>query len=302
MNNQVCCVCQSPDYTVLFPGRGLDRDLTPEHIAARKGSINTAYRHNWVRCRHCGLVYVTPPPREDVLAALYTESDQSGYDREVGHLVYTYGRYLAQYQSWIVKRSLALDIGAGNGFFLATLKQFGFAKVIGIEPSTTACKAATEDIRPLLINRMFSAKDFAPGSVDFTSCFQTLEHCYRPDLFVEELAAVLSEGGIVFCVCHDAGALGVKLLGARHPIVNAGHLTLFNRKTLTMLFSSRFDVLAVFPIRNRYSLSYWISLLPIGDAQKCCLTRPAARLHLETKTLDLNLGNMGLIARRKVRE
>lgn len=293
-----CHLCGTDDYQVLFPGNSRQLTLRAEHIAAREGGITQQYRHNWVRCNHCGLVYVNPVPDPHELEALYRESDQGGYDREIDNVVHTYSKYLSRYLKLLPKRGLALDVGAGSGFFLQAMLRLGFRKVVGFEPSSSAYQKASPEIKPHIINGPFSEDAISPGSVDLITCFQTLEHLPNPGETLARFAGLLRPGGLVMVVAHNFASLGVRLLGVRHPIVNAGHLTLFDPLTIRGLFARRFDVIDVFKVVNRYSLHYWLSLLPVNERLKRGMTKAVSNLGLSRVTLDLSLGNMAIVARK----
>ena len=298
MKNVDCYICGKNDATTLFPGNMSDSDLRPEHIAARQGAINKEFMYNWVRCNTCGLVYVNPVPDKEKLERLYAESDQRAYTDEVDNLSKTYCKYLYRYGKHLTRRGTALDIGAGSGFFLKALKEFGFQNVTGLEPSVSACASAPDDLRGLIKNTSFDERDFVPGSMDFISCMQTLEHVFFPNQLIDSLARVLADNGLVYIVTHNFGAIGVKIFGARHPIVNAGHLALFDEKTLRKLLEKKFDVIDVFKISNRYSLKYWTSLFPMNPKLKSVLTKVLEKTRLASIPLTLSMGNIGIIARK----
>ena len=293
-----CHLCGTDDYRVVFPGNSRQLTLRAEHIAAREGGITQQYRHNWVRCNRCGLVYVNPAPDPQELEALYRESDQSGYDQEVDNVVYTYSRYLSRYLNLLPDRALALEVGAGDGFFLKAMLDLGFQKVVGFEPSTPSYQKAPPEIRPHIINGPFAEDALAPGSVDLITCFQTLEHLPTPGKTLAGFSRLLRPGGLVMVVAHNFDSLGVRLLGVRHPIVNAGHLALFDPLTLRKIFASHFEVIDVFKIVNRYSLHYWLSLVPVNERLKARMGRAVSSLGLSSLTLALSLGNMAIVARK----
>lgn len=299
MRNVNCCLCGSDNYRVMFTGNSADTVLEAKHIAARRGSVNKEYSYTWVRCKNCGLVYANPIPDIGIIESLYKSSDQGCYSQEIENISRTYEKYLYKYKKYILNRGTALDVGAGNGFFLKSLLNFGFEIVRGIEPSLTTCNGAPDDIKPFLINDTFDEKYFKAGSIDLISCFQTLEHVYRPDKIIEGFSKLLSKNGIVYCIVHNFGAMAVKVLGAKHPIVTAGHITLFDLNTLNKMFSKYFDVLEVFSVSNRYSLRYWISLLPFSEPLKTSVLKVCATARIDKVPLTMSLGNIGLIARKR---
>lgn len=299
MKNTNCYLCNSNNYAVIFPGNSGEIALEAKHIAARKGSINKQYSYNWVKCRKCGLVYANPIPDINTIENLYTSSDQGDYDQEIENICHSYGKYIHKYRSYILDKRMALDIGAGKGFFLRTLLDFGFETVRGIEPSVHAYESAPNDIKSFLINATYDEKYFTPGTVDFISCFQTLEHVHNPDKMIESFSRLLSKNGIVYCIAHNFGTIAVRILRERHPIVNAGHLTLFDFSTLKKMFSNYLEVIKVFKISNTYSLRYWASLFPFSESTKRTLLKTLVGLGLDMIPLTISAGNIGLIARRK---
>jgi SAM-dependent methyltransferase len=300
MNHIGCYLCGANDYTVLFPGNFNNSELTTDHVTARKGNVTKEISYRWVKCRRCNLVYANPAPDVEMLAQLYATSDQSEYNDETKNIAATYGAYLYKYGNNIANKNLALDIGAGNGFFLRTLLDFGYTKVIGIEPSVKACLNAPDDVRPFLLNKMFSEEYFAPESLDFISCFQTLEHVPDPNALLVSISRLLAPEGIIYCIAHNFGSLGVRIFGEKHPIVNAGHLTLFDDKTIAAMFAKYFDVIAVFPIRNKYSIRYWLSLVPLNEKVKTILVKMCSLVDIDRASLTMSLGNMGIIAKKRL--
>src|SRR5205823_4220799 len=87
-----------------------------------------------VRCNSCGLVRSDPVAPEELLEQLYSESSFS-YDAHVDSLIRTYGRYLARLDSFGAAKNDLLEIGCGNGFFLAEAARRGYRNVVGVEPS-----------------------------------------------------------------------------------------------------------------------------------------------------------------------
>ncbi len=301
MNETACYLCGSEsDFSVLFPGQNSIKELRPDHIAARKGSINKEFSYNWVKCNRCGLVYVNPTPDARFLEQIYEQSDQGLYQDESNNIAWTYSRYLRRFSGLLNRRCAALDVGAGDGFFLKELRDLGFQDVLGLEPSADACRRAKSEVSPFLLNQSFRESDFRAGSFDFISCFQTLEHLPNPDRIVSGFQRLLAPGGLVYCVAHNFTSLSAKFLGAHHPIVNAGHLTLFDEVTLKAFFKKYFNVLAVFKIANRYSVRYWVSLLPIPESIKGNLIDILTSSGLSTTPLTLSAGNIGLVAQKTI--
>jgi len=108
----------------------------------------------------------------------------------------------------------------------------------------------------------------------------------------------LRPGGIVFWIHHDAGAWTNRLLAEASPIIDVEHVYLFDRRTMArMLGKNGFEVLRVFPVRNRYPLSYWLSLAPLPSGLKQHLIAMLRGTGLGQVALRWNAGNFGIVAR-----
>ena len=298
-HNVKCYLCHSAEYDIVFPSKDFNSQLKAEHIAARQGKINKDFSYNCVKCRNCGLIFSNPIPDDNFIEYLYKISDQGSYDEEFSNINQSYMKYLHRFKKHITKYNTAIDIGAGKGFFLSALLNFGFKHVIGLEPSTIACESAPKNIRPYLRNKIFREEDFKPASIDFISCLQTLEHIPEPNRVIKSFSKIISKNGIIFCIAHNVESFGVKIFKSKHPIINAGHLTLFSPKTLALIFAKHFTVIDVFKISNKYSLKYWISLMPVGDNVKFVLLKIVSCLGLTSFPITLSMGNIGIIAYKK---
>ena len=72
------------------------------------------------------------------------------------------------------------EVGGGNGFFLEAAKDFGFKKIVGVEPSHAAIDAARADIKPYLIVSMMSSLVLPKNSFQVGAMFHTLDHLQEP--------------------------------------------------------------------------------------------------------------------------
>jgi SAM-dependent methyltransferase len=91
-----------------------------------------------------------------------------------------------------------IDIGCGNGTYLAFLKQaFPNADVVGIEPSRAAAAAAPDSIRGAIrIGELLEiAPMLAPKSFDLAICSEVLEHVADPAASLRCIFSLVRPGG-----------------------------------------------------------------------------------------------------------
>jgi SAM-dependent methyltransferase len=167
-----------------------------------------------------------------------------------------------------------LDIGTGDGAFLAQLVANGFDDVIGVEPSAAPVAAASAGVRSMIRTGAFDPRDFTPEQFGLVTCFQTLEHVPDPLALCRGAYQLLRPGGAFLVVCHNRRGVVNRLLGRRSPIYDVEHLQLFCPRSLrSLLQRSGLSDIRLRPIVNRYPIGYWMKLFPFQTR-----SRPGCRL------------------------
>ena len=170
--DRVCPVCADPAAPALFrestfdPARFTDATFSsrkiPEYMHAR-----------YVRCRRCDLVFANPAPSSASLEGLYRDATFEA-SIESRYAARTYVKYLRRATG--LQPVMTVDVGAGDGAFLAELARSGFDDLTGFEPSEAPIALADPAIRRCLRPEFFDAALFADDSVGLITCFQTIEH------------------------------------------------------------------------------------------------------------------------------
>ena len=287
-----CPVCGvSASAATPFLERSLDeKRLSKDSFSSRKVPEFMSYR--LVRCRTCATVFASEAPGASALADAYHGADYASAE-EADFAARVYREALVPFISQMPTRGVALEIGTGTGIFLHHLRQLGFERVVGIEPSPAAIAAAAADIKSCIREGVFTGDELPDGSVSLICCFQTLEHVPEPGRFVEAAFRMLEPGGMVALITHDYTAPINRLLGRRSPIIDIEHLQLFCAQSLRRLVSAAgFAVNGIRPIRNTYPLRYWMSLLPVPVALKRAVLAVMQALHVADRPVSANVGNL----------
>lgn len=161
--------------------------------------------HRLVECPSCELLYATPAPTPDALAALYGDADYASAE-ESRYASATYAHLLGDLVGALPPDAAAIDIGTGDGSFLAELLDAGIRDVVGVEPSAAPIAAASPRVRGLIREGVFNAEDFHPGRFQLITSFQTLEHVPDPLDLCRSAHRLLREGGAVLVACHNRRA------------------------------------------------------------------------------------------------
>jgi SAM-dependent methyltransferase len=294
MVDRSCPVCGSRDERQVFAEAKFDAArLDRFAFASRK--VPEHMHHRLIACPTCDTLYSSPVPDLESLADAYREAAFDSSD-EAGYAARTYGRLIDALGARVPRDAGALDIGTGDGAFLAELLARGFTGVVGVEPSAAPIRAAPEAIRPLIRQGLFDPGQFEAASLGLVTCFQTLEHLADPLAICRGAGRLLRKGGAFMAVCHDRRSLSARLLGMKSPIFDIEHLQLFSpRSARTLLERAGFAEVEVRRIVNVYPVHYWLKLLPMPERLKARFLTAGKGSGWGNLPLPLPAGNMAVI-------
>ncbi len=290
LRGRSCPTCGSDDESTVFAEQRLELgDLDESAFASRKRPEHMRLR--LVLCPVCDLVYASPVPAAEALAHAY---EQASFDsaEEAKYAARTYAEEIGPLLPLLPERRGALDVGTGEGAFLAELLRLGFEDVAGVEPSSAPIEAAAPAVAPLIRQGTFGPGVRPPDSLSLVTCFQTIEHVPDPAEFVRDASALLRTGGLLVIVCHDRRALINRAMGLRSPIVDIEHQQLFSPRSIEeLLRRGGLRDVGSRAIRNRYPIRYWARLSPLPDGPQRYLNAALERAGLATRPLTLPVGN-----------
>ena len=277
----------------LYPANFDAAAIDASHFSARRAPDRIHYR--MVRNRATGCIRADPVLPAAVVQRLYADSHVTNEDLR-DYTTATYVQVVQELCGQLPDRRGLLEIGAGPGWFLDAARDLGFDRLAGVEPSRAAIARASAAVQHHLVQGVFEAGLFPPESFSLVCGFQVLDHLLDPNAVLGAVHDVLAPGGLTLWICHDAGAPVNRVLGRFSPIVDIEHVVLYDRATIRRLFERNgFEVLRVFGLANRYPLWYWTYLSPIPRLLRERLVRMLRPARL---TLTMNLGNMGILARK----
>ena len=295
-----CPVCGSADRTaVRYPANFDESKLGEFAFASRK--LPELMHLTLVECPDCHLLYASPALTDGFLANAYGEASYDSAE-EAQCAARTYAAELPRIMKGrIAPVGTALEVGSGNGAFLAHLKKAGFTSVIGVEPSLAAANQAAPEIRSSIRLGMFDPRNFEPGSLSLFACFQTIEHVENPRELCDAAMRLLSPGGAIYLIGHDRESLVNRAMGARSPIFDIEHQQLFSKMSLRFLLEKTgFTGVEITTIRNRYPVAYWMKLLPLPVGVKKSLLRILTASGLGRLSVALNVGNLAAVGYKPV--
>jgi 2-polyprenyl-3-methyl-5-hydroxy-6-metoxy-1,4-benzoquinol methylase len=201
-----------------------------------------------VRCRNCGLTYVTPRLPPERLHEMYQEEYwSSDRARDFG-----YTRYLADAPDYlrtyrlrsrlITSRRAApgrvLDVGCAAGFFLKVMADLGW-KTTGLEISATMCEYGRTTLGlPDVRRGDLLSVPLEPQSFDVITLWDVIEHLEDPPAHLRAARAALADDGLLVLETQNVASTFARLLGRRwQHFKHEEHLYHFEPATLARLLS-----------------------------------------------------------------
>jgi len=201
-----------------------------------------------VRCSDCGLVYVTPRLRPEVLPEVYAgDYWRSGSPKRRGYADYVADAplYLRTFEKrWRLVRRFAagpgraLDVGCAAGYWLRVLAERGW-DVTGVEPSAEIAAHARHALGASRVHQGdLASAHFESGRFDLVTLWDVVEHVPDPLALVREAARVLSPGGVLVLETQNVESRFARLLGPRwQHFKHLEHLYHFGPASLSALLA-----------------------------------------------------------------
>jgi SAM-dependent methyltransferase len=138
-------------------------------------------------------------------------------------------------------RGRLLDVGCGNGAFLAKMRDLGW-EVVGVKPDPEAARVAREDFGVTVFEGRLEEAGLSDGSLDTITMHHVIEHISDPVDVLRECYRILKPSGILVIVTPNLNALGRHLMGMSWRGWEVPrHFTLYLRRALSGPVWKRLD-------------------------------------------------------------
>lgn len=291
-----CLVCSTKTDTVEVYPQNLPKNISEVNYSGRKIPDNFHYR--MIRCLSCGLLFADEIYDSDTITQLY-ENSSFDYTDELKGLEKTYSSLFKYINKYDIEKNKFLDVGCANGFLVKKAKDFGFKHVYGSEISFNAINASDDSIKKNILQGPFDPKNYKKNSFDVVFFAMIIEHFENPNKFLNDVYKILKPGGLLIGITHDEKHFLSKILKNKHPIINDEHIAVFDKNTLKKIMKKNlFKVLNTENLKNYYSISYWLQLLPIAYFIKKICIYFSKFCNLDKKLIGLKAGNIYIICKK----
>ncbi len=225
-------------------------------ICADQGSILYENMHDriydvpgiWtiLRCASCGCLWLSPRPHPTEVPKLYGEyythvgtRDNSSGQAQYPRIWSRISDYLligrsAERQAHAARlicpphTGRLLDVGCGNGSYLAQMRERGWS-VFGSEVDPRAAQVAREIFALDVAVGLFEATEFPANYFDVITLNHVIEHCADPQRTLRRCFDLLKPGGRLSLITPNTKSLGHRMFGsAWYHLDPPRHLVLFS--------------------------------------------------------------------------
>lgn len=219
------------------------------------------------QCSNCTLRFTQDVPDEDSIGPYYQSQEyisHSNTDKGLLNKLYQRVRKLTLEQKakliihYTKEKGKILDVGAGIGAFLWTIKQKGW-EVKGIEPDEGARKKAVE-LFQLSLEQPPVLFTLPQANYDAITLWHVLEHVHQLHAYVEQLKGLLTAEGKIFIAVPNytsGDATAYKTFWAAYDVPR--HLYHFTPKAMETLAQAH--GLRIIAKKPMWFDSFYVSLL-----------------------------------------
>lgn len=241
LENVSCNLCGADDYEVIYAPRY--EAARPEDLAeVFCSSGDEVLVDQLVRCRRCGLQYLNPRLRRNLILESYSSGSDEKFVSQIEARERTFARSLKRIERLAPQKGRVLDVGTGSGAFLGVAKQRGW-EVAGCEPNRWLSEWGSRRYGIHIIPGTVFDMELEESSFDVVTLWDVLEHTPDPRAVLAKCRSVLKPGGLVAINYPDIESLVARLMGRRWVFLLSVHLYYFTTETVKrMLAETDFEV------------------------------------------------------------
>ncbi len=186
-----------------------------------------------VRCDSCGLVYLNPRPKDEIILASYRDVQDTSFIKQNEERIKTFkvafSKVIGDFK--LPSGSRVLDIGCAGGAFLKAAKDLGMSPV-GIEPSKYLTEFSKSTYRVEVLNGLLEEQSLPEQSFDVITLWDVIEHLLNPEQTFKIVSRLIKPNGILVINYPNFKSRLARLMGDKWPFWLSVHVTYFEPRTL----------------------------------------------------------------------
>jgi 2-polyprenyl-3-methyl-5-hydroxy-6-metoxy-1,4-benzoquinol methylase len=290
-----CNLCGSPEYKVIFKGiheEGAKRKYKPSSYEVSKERI--------VKCSNCGLIYVNPRLKPEIVIKSYSEDSDETFISQAKGREATFIKCLKIIEKYAPQKGKIIDIGTAGGSFIHIAKQNSW-EVYGIEPNKWLCNWSKKhynlDIKQ---GTLFNA-NYPDNYFDVITLWDVLEHTPNPKKVLIEINRILKKGGLLVVNYPDIGSWIAKLMKSKWVFLVTVHIFYFTKRTIRIILQKTgFKPLRIKPHFQKLSLGYLVDRMEVHNKTLYKIGKKLVNsLRINNLQITYWLGQTLVLARKK---
>ena len=208
-------------------------------IRTRDYPLRLPGAYTYVRCAHCGLVYLNPRPTWKERQQHYSIRYPGYYDRTNENSYFQ--RRAAEFGLWkrwrvvapFVSNGRLLDVGCGTGDFMSWFQSHSGGQAFGVDRNPEIGQPAQQGARARIMIGSADRLAFPNETFEVVMLWTVLEHLENPLPSLRECVRVLRQGGILVVRTVAIESWGARWFGPYWVGYDAPRiLTVFSRSAL----------------------------------------------------------------------
>jgi hypothetical protein len=254
----VCNLCGGSDVLVEHKRIDAAEDLPLEKkYSAAQSSLCT---DRVVRCKACGLVYISPRIGGTTILDSVASGDDKEYVSQREGRMNTFRENIGILERYSGKKGMLLDVGAAAGFFVKVAKESGW-DAIGVEPNGWLAEYGRGEMGQDIRTGTIDSVCLAAGSLDAITMWDVLEHMTDPKSAIKKANIMLKKEGIILVCYPDHNSIFSRVLGRRWWFFLSHHLYYFTPKTIErMLNEEGFNVVGSHRLIQKLKIGYMLAM------------------------------------------
>jgi 2-polyprenyl-3-methyl-5-hydroxy-6-metoxy-1,4-benzoquinol methylase len=239
-----CNLCGNNDYEVIYPSQ-YELAQSANLVDTFKSSGDQVLLDQLVRCKNCGLQYLNPRLKEELVIQGYSSGEDETFVSQKSAREHTFEKSLKMIEKWVPQRGRILDIGTAGGSFLGMAHRRGW-EVAGCEPSRWLSQWGTREYGISITPGTLFDMQLEQDSFEAVTLWDVLEHTGDPTAVLKECHRVLKPDGLLVVNYPDINSLVARMMGRKWVFLLSVHLYYFTRVTMNkMLEKTGFQTVEV---------------------------------------------------------
>ncbi len=255
-----CPICDSQEYHVLKEANYPNNITIEELLVIYKSSSDVELIDQLVKCIECGLVFLNPRVKSDIIMESYEEAVDLKFASQNHLRIRTFKKFFENWANRLniipSKQKKILDLGCAAGSFPKAAQDIGFS-VTGVEPSKFLCEFGRREYGLDLRQGTLHEQNFSKEEFNVVSMFDVIEHLSQPGKILDEVKRILHPEGHLIINYPEYDSWPRKIMRGKWPFFLSVHLFYFTPKSIKQILEKHgFQVIKFEPYYQTLELGY----------------------------------------------